>query len=468
MAVGDLNSREDRQLMKASIYNLITTHPDTQEKLLFNTLTTSLAVLSEEVYEQVKSVFDCPTGQHNVTLVNYLSDEGFLVAYDEDEFQKILTRSALGINDQNRLDVLIMPNMNCNLACTYCYEKHHKSSMTDETARRLKLWLMEMVPKFKAILVSWFGGEPMLSYKRIVELQGYVYELTKLNGVEFISHMTTNGYSLRPRNAKILTSLGLHSYQITLDGTPNIHNSSRPLKNGGQSFDRILENIITLARIDSEVNIKLRVNYNNSSIGHIPEMLEMLPVDIRSQLDLVMDPIFGEEYGNYSNIETKAKQDDVERIYQLAISMGFAPTAPDLAPDKLTYCYADRKNQFLINYNGDIFKCTVDDFSTNNRMGWLNNRGEIQWEEEGVRVMAWQGTDAFDQKCSSCLYAPMCMGGCRKMRVRYGTVGEDCTLPFEGIERRIWNYYSKSTRLKNAVDLPFTKNHRSSIPVWIP
>ncbi|MEQ1741609.1 MAG: radical SAM protein [Candidatus Nitrotoga sp.] len=436
--------------MKSSKYNFITTYPATREKLLFNTLTTAFIALSTDAYVKVSAVLTDPMGGHDSSLVNYLHKNGFLVDVNKDEFQIVQDRSALGIHDNNRVDLIVMPNMNCNFACTYCYEEHTKSSMSDETARRLKIWLEHMAPRFKAVLLSWFGGEPMLSYKRIVEIQSHAHRLTKDHGTELISHMTTNGYALLPEKAKTLTSLGLHSFQITLDGPAETHNLNRPLKKGGASFDRIFSNICSLARTDPRVNIKLRVNYDCRNIDRVPELLESIPQDIRSQIDLVLERIFGENYGNYSNESMNIEQAKAEHIYALGLSMGYTSTTPQLVPDKLTYCYADRKNQFLVNYNGDIYKCTVGNFDSSRRMGWLNEQGTISWEGDGERVNAWHATPAFEEKCSLCIYAPMCLGGCRKMRHYTGSVGDDCTIHFLGLDERLHNYY---TAKRNGIDI---------------
>lgn len=453
--------------LKTSKYNFITEVPAAHEKLLFNTLTTAFVALAPDAFNQVNAVLQEPNGEHDVATVSYLHRLGFLVEDDCDEFKVVQQRSGLGTQDENRVDVIVMPNMNCNLACTYCYEEHRKSSMSDETVRRLHVWIEMVVPRFKAVLLSWFGGEPMLSYDRVVEIQSHAQRLAEVHGTEFISHMTTNGYSLLPNKAKVLTSLGLHSYQITLDGPPETHNANRPLKKGGGTFDRILLNISALARADSRVMIKLRVNYNFLNIDRVAELLDLIPKDIRGQLDVVLERIFGNTYGDYSAHTVQSEQATAEQVYAIARSKGYVSTTPQLEPDKLTYCYADRKNQFLINYNGDVFKCTVDNFESSKRLGWLDEQGGITWEGEGKRLDAWHATPAFEAKCQHCIYAPMCMGGCRKMRYHEGAVGESCTLPFLGLERRLWNDYSarQGGNISTAIATA-TAPRRNIFPVW--
>ena len=106
---------------------------------------------------------------------------------------------------------------------------------------------------------------------------------------------------------------------------------------------------------------------------------------------------------------------------------------------KGTYCYADRSRQYTINFNGDVFKCTVSKFDSKYRFGYLTDNGSLALE--GHRWDDWMNIDGLEEKCVSCVYMPMCMGGCRKVRGMWGTVGADCTLPFLGLSERVMKAY---------------------------
>lgn len=89
------------------------------------------------------------------------------------------------------------------------------------------------------------------------------------------------------------------------------------------------------------------------------------------------------------------------------------------------YCYAERENQVLINCNGDVFKCSVGTFRSEDRLGRLMPGGAIEREP---RWHQWMALPEFDGACESCVYLPMCMGGCRKMRFEGNGVGSNCGL----------------------------------------
>lgn len=444
--------------MKASRFNFNTVYPLTGETLLFNTLTGAFSAFDPETSARVERLLRrTGDGSEDSELAAYLSEQGMLVDDEFDELEVVRDRNRLGISDPNRLDVIVMPNMNCNLACIYCYESHAKSAMSNDTSSHLIAWLQKTVPRFKMILLSWFGGEPLLSYETVVRIQRAIRDLCAEHHVGFSSHITTNGFMLSPDRASELTGLELYSYQITLDGPRDVHDAMRPLRGGGGSFDRIMTNIISLARMETKANIKLRVNYNEENLSRIPALLALFPEDVRPNLDVVYERIFGEEYsGHVHPMPAKRVGTTVESMYQCAREFGFKVTKNQLDPDRLTYCYADRRSQFVVNYNGDVFKCTVDKFKTEDRLGSLCSDGSIVWE--AGRIEQWHGLDSFESKCYSCKFMPMCMGGCRKVRLREGTVGENCKLPFMGFDRRMQNQYARERGDRSVTSPPHESN----------
>ena len=90
-----------------------------------------------------------------------------------------------------------------------------------------------------------------------------------------------------------LVGSNIYDFQITVDGTPAVHDKLRILKNGRGTFARIFQNICQLARADKRVKISLRVNFNHSNLHTIPALLQSFPVDVRPQLRVIYEPIFG-------------------------------------------------------------------------------------------------------------------------------------------------------------------------------
>ena len=419
--------------MKTSRYNLATENPDTGDLILFNTLYGSTVVIEPESKGDVLAILEKPHfSQDGDVKLSQLRDDltklKFVINSDTDELALVLNRKMAGIKDKNRLDVILMPNLNCNFACPYCYESHDAANkMSAEVRENLIKWLGKTIPNFKVLLLNWFGGEPLLSPDDILSITEFVRGKCKEHDVRLLTNITTNGYLFTADMIRKLVLLEMFSYQITVDGPPATHNKTRVLRSGKGSFDRVYANILTLTRTDSRVRVSLRVNYNHNNIHEIPELLDIFPQDIRSQLRVVFEPVFGEQ--ELSATKNMAG-DEISRVitghYDLAASLGYDIRLGGIGVGKLIYCYAERENQYIVDFKGDVFKCSVTDFSSSKRVGTIDVEGNFVREE--ANWAEWFGLGLFDPKCQECTFLPLCMGGCRKDRIENGATGSYCSL----------------------------------------
>lgn len=427
--------------MKASRFNYKTTAKNTGDLLLYNTRTGAFISVDASEANAFEAALSKPDDlELTDPLLKTLVEDGFVINDSFDETKLILERNRIGINDPNRLDVFVLPNMNCNFKCTYCYESHHKGEISTETIRRLISWFQQTIPNFKIVNLCWFGGEPLISYDKVVTIQRKVHNICDKAGVEFSSHMTTNGYLLSENRARELVALGLNRYQITIDGNAETHDKQRPLRGGGSSFHRVLNNMITLVNVNPRVKVTLRVNYNDLTFDTVPDLLREIPENVRGQIELDCQRIFGKNGANIQPIyPIKQTASKLEQFYSLSKEMGFIVTMRSISPYELTYCYADRKYEYLFTYEGDLFKCTLSSFRSEDRLGFVTEEGTIQWEND--RAYEWNSAPEFEEKCNDCVYMPLCMGGCRYKKVHQGTTGVSCTAQFAGIEQRLQQRY---------------------------
>lgn len=417
--------------MKASIYNLTSQNPDTKETILFNTLYGSTAVVKPEQLPSVLRILEDSSlalTDEEHTLFASLERGKFVVDESVDELALVSHRKQCGMSDKNRAEIIIMPNLDCNFACPYCYEEHHRSNkMSEDVESSIVKWLDTAIASHKLILLNWFGGEPLLSGDTVLRITRHVRDRCRESAVSLLTNITTNGYSLTDKLIQEFLALDLHSYQITVDGPESIHNKTRILRNGRGSFSRIKTNIIKLAMASDSVKISLRVNYNHNNIHHIPELLYEFPQEVRRQLRVVFEPIFGNsDLSATSNLSPNEISESITEHYELASNLGYDVVLGGLGVGKLVYCYAEREDQYILNFRGEVFKCSVSDFSSNKRVGYIDSTGVLvkeykQWE-------AWFGMGLFEKKCNSCIFLPLCMGGCRKERLESKSTGSYCHL----------------------------------------
>lgn len=416
--------------MKPSRYNLLLPDTETGGLLLFNTLYGSLSRWEPREVANLEGTLASPSlSDGNRDLLATLESLQYLVPDELDELEIVRSRKRAGVRDANRLDVTIMPTLDCNFACTYCYEVRRESRMKPATVRSICRWLEREIPGRKLLFLIWYGGEPLLQRLPVLEITRHARRLAESHGVATIFNVTTNGYCLTPARSRELVDLGILDYQVTIDGPRESHDRLRVLRSGRGTFDRVFSHLVSLARTDPAVSITLRINFNQTNLLAIPRLLTEVPEDIRPQLRLSLEPVFGEQSQSATaNLESKIISDAVASAYQEAAGLGFDVVngVSAIQAGKLVYCGAERESQTVINYNGDVFKCGVSRFDTSERVGFIDRDGTLVKDER-----AWGeyvSPDLFATVCEKCVHLPLCMGGCRAARLRAGNTGSFCAL----------------------------------------
>lgn len=95
-------------------------------------------------------------------------------------------------------------------------------------------------------------------------------------------------------------------------------------------------------------------------------------------------------------------------------------------------CYADKKNEAVINYDGKVYKCYARDFTERRHEGILNHDGQIIWNKRhDLRLKA----RIPNNKCSSCSIFPICGGGCSQIALE--KMGQDYCIGKDGMGETI-------------------------------
>lgn len=413
--------------MKASRFNVMAT-ADPGGAVLFNTLHGSLTALeSTEVGEIERALRDPASASPQVR--KSLAAQQHLVPDDSDELAVVSARRSAGIRDRHRLDVIVMTTMDCNLGCPYCYETRTDGSrMSAETERRLCAWLGREIPSSTLLMLQWFGGEPLFDTPLIGRVSRHARAVAEASGTAVALHATTNGYLLDGWRREELLESGVKDFQVTLDGPPNTHDKMRPTRAGRPSFERIFRNVSETVRADPDVAMTLRVNLNQTNIDRIGELLERFEPDVRPRLRLALEPIFGDDdVSATANIPPADLSTKLADLYDQAADLGYEVSAANagLLTGRLTYCYAERERQHVIQYDGSIYKCTTSDFDEQSRLAVLAEDGTLASIEGRLEDWMAHGQQ-FPNRCQTCAYLPLCMGGCRKAQLASGD--EACTL----------------------------------------
>ena len=137
---------------------------------------------------------------------------------------------------------------NCNLACTYCFEKHHNKYMSNETIVRALDWLSNnaLAMRTKEFSVTLFGGEPLLNFEGVKKAITYGEYIANVKNLRFRASIITNATVMTPEIQQFLKEhrdLVDLNIQLSVDGTPEVQNEYRITKAGKGSFDMVAKNI---------------------------------------------------------------------------------------------------------------------------------------------------------------------------------------------------------------------------------
>lgn len=380
--------------MKYSIYN---TYLDISPRIgcIYNSFTDSAVVFDGRI-DIMEGITALPE-----KLNQQFIESGIIVDESTDESAKYIEWARKVENADSYFHLLLNPTLNCNFHCHYCYESHFSSKMDQETMSRIEKFVVRQFTDGKDLTVSFFGGEPMLYYEDIMKpLIGFSIEKAKEYGQSFSCNMTSNGYLLNEERVNWLCDHSFTSAQITLDGSKDIHNNVRYRYPGDNTYDRIVENIKLLARSGISVTLRLNCTGDNiNSLSDISQSFDDLSEAEKGRITVDMHVVWQE----------KNKNDVISRMDGTVISFrdnGIKAAKSDFRG----FCYADRRNSCLVNYNGDIYKCTARDFATTPRDGYIDKDGVIVWENDSLEKR--MRSKFRNPHCHACRIFPLCHGGC--------------------------------------------------------
>lgn len=400
---------------------LIHHHEDRERGMLFSTRTAAVACVSPEVIQDIEQ--------------NKLSEDekgtlSELALFTESaETEKGELRGFIeDLNNRNRaFNAIVVLNLNCNLACTYCFEGSRKGKyyLSAETADDFIDFIKsDHVEGKDEINLIFYGGEPLLSMDMIIRISENIRSIAGPRGIQFGFSLITNGTLLTPRVVEKLKPLGLKAASVTLDGPQEVHDAFRPFRSGKGSFDVITGN---MKDIRSMIDVQVGGNFTRGSYRQFPRLLDYLlstgltPDDISA---VRFDPVINES-SQYAlpDFHDGCNSMDEPWLIDAGLSLrdeilrrGYR--TPKIMPSP---CFMEFKDSVVVNYDGSLYKCPG-----------LIGRKSCCVGDVKSGLLDYQESHALDnwknEECLECVYLPLCFGGCRYMQqVRNGTMrGTNC------------------------------------------
>lgn len=394
------------------------------KKLAFNCMSCALGemdAITVERFEKMLGTESSELSNEERQLERELVRAGMLVPEQCNEMDKIRAlhyRSRFG---GNSLAFTILPTLNCNFACDYCYESKslHSSEaqsvrlISDEICTSLVRFVESTLRPESALGVNWYGGEPLLGKAAIEKLTQEFVRICTEKRARYSASMVTNGYLLDREHIDFLIANHVRNIQVTIDGPKEIHDQRRVLKNGQGSFDRIMDNLEAITDSDPlRVGVRVNVDKRNkdSVRGLLEEFVhrgfhqrENFAINLAQVMELtsschdVSDScMLGQEFADF-----------VSEEYRLAVDMGFKlKHYPTLS---LGTCGAVSQNVYLIEPSGNVHACWSTVGQEELKIGTLTDEGM----KLNDNYFKWQGWHPYvTENCETCSVFPLCLGGC--------------------------------------------------------
>lgn len=340
-------------------------------------------------------------------LFNILLDKKFILEEDFNETGTITRKRRESIESKDWYQIVVNTTLDCNLNCWYCYENKVKGSrLTREAIEAICSNILAQFSHspYKALKLSFFGGEPFMYWKGMREIIEFADSFCKDNNVTLILDFTTNATLMNERIIDYLSKYQCH-FQITLDGSEVTHNLvKKPLSGNSNSYRKTLSALKLITEKINKHLIALRINFDNRALNEIDSIINDISFLNRKRSYVIVKKVW--------QIDTEdVDKGSLLQVLQKLFDNRFLPDYYIMP--KGDVCFAERENQVLFNYDGNIFKCTtICSFDKDNSLGELNtDTGLVRWNEP--ILSEWLG-DMQQQQCLECKWYGACFGPCNR------------------------------------------------------
>ena len=383
--------------------------------LLYNSASKNFMQVEEDVLEEVQSIAADLNG-HDFTrspmLYMTLRSMGFIVEdTQDDDFYNIIKMNALTTLYSNAsLSLTIAITRACNFDCSYCFEGNRTGKpMSEEVEKKL----IDFIAHYRTsrLYITWYGGEPLVAFDRILSIDKAIKQMGKW----YSASMITNGYLFDDEKISKLNELNIGYLQITLDGKKETHDGRRYLKNGGPTYDRILENIRKILQTDFKGMIHVRVNVDSRNEDEFPVVYNMMrtmfPQDFGKRITVYPGFVKGDDHPDASCFFEPEEQGRF--IRRMATEFGINPLT--LYPKKFSEgCIMTKKNGFVVGPEGELYKCWDDVGIPEMVVGHIDSFHDWNMPLLAECMVGCSYLD--DPECKACYYLPVCNGGCHRIR----------------------------------------------------
>ena len=326
------------------------------------------------------------------------------------------------------IHLLYVPTMNCNMACTYCYLGDNTvDSRCEKGALETLSFAVDKLRKngVMPFNISLHGGEATtLSREDFRAVIAYIHDYYRENR----EYLHENGFKVgRPHIKTNLFGLDRHmdtirDYQVSISGSLDLplsmHRQYRVTKGGGDTLEKILENVALLAQLPNKKKVSATIFREHYQ--HLDQIVEDIRyLDAHTCLDMNdFNFMIGFGKGPMTPLSEQEQVALFERMQK-----DFAGTSLQTGLDNAWFaefskgycsnCDLCGERFFLLERNGDIYSCVRGQGDPDFYYGNIYTDPVEDILKKGIRqsFMA-HGRVGFDEACAGCPYLHLCKTGC--------------------------------------------------------
>ncbi|MBM7865670.1 SPASM domain-containing protein [Heliobacterium gestii] len=418
---------------------------DDDNRLIYNGLSQGFSLLDSsemEVFDRVQLGKRGSITGEDRNIIDHLLVNNFLVPVDIDEVEVFKKHYLKEREKTDNMGLTILPTLNCNFGCAYCFEGDEKSTalMPEKIQQSIFRLLEQKGPTIKSLNITWFGGEPLIGLNIIKKLSNRIIPYCDTRGIAYYASLITNGYLLTDEIVAELYLRKIRTIQITLDGAELLHDQSRFLKTTGEgSYRRIIDNIKGYIH-KYPLKTLIRINMDKRNMDSIYALLDDLAAQglgNTGRLSVYFSPIEASTYacGKVVDdvIHMKNFAEHEFELYKYALSKGLC----DLGlPYRLVgICTASRPNGLVILPNGDLHRCWETVSDGKKKVGLLGNGDDLTKNAMETKWSSW--TPFAQEECRDCAILPNCAGYCAYRFIYHSEFHGDFNTPCPALKYNI-------------------------------
>jgi uncharacterized protein len=208
-----------------------------------------------------------------------------------------------------------------------------------------------------------------------------------------------------------LVSLGVNSYQISLDGPQPLHDATRRKADSCGTFDRIWDNLLGLRNSDLDLRVTIRVHFTPDSVLQLDPLIRDINTEFAADDRFC---VYFKDVGRLGGQHDDGIRLFSERLIEearahLNAKLANPAQAASLTAAESYICYASKPTSLIIRANGQVGKCTVALYDERNNIGRLNPDGTLSIDQHKLR--GWmRGFNGLNEAELSCPYSAMNRG----------------------------------------------------------